>query len=111
LNALKEDHADLQDKYDALSHTTSQKLANQAAELTAHERRVESLTTEVHEAHEAAASDSAKVLRLQSSLDAYDTKRKKQAGPCCVLSLRARRDIHVTSGGACVRDGRVERPA
>ena len=34
LNTPREGHADLQDKYDAFSHTTSQKLATQAAELT-----------------------------------------------------------------------------
>ena len=73
MNALQEDHADLQDKFDALSHTTSQKLAIQAAELTARERQVESLTTELHEAHKAAAGHSAEVLRLQSTLDAHDT--------------------------------------
>jgi len=71
LNALQEDHADLQDKYDALSHTTSQKLATQTAELTAREHQVESLTAELREAHEAAASHSAEVLRLQSELDAH----------------------------------------
>ena len=73
MNALQEDHADLQDKYDALSHTTSQKLATQAAELARRSHQVESLTTELHEAHEAAASHSAEVLRLQSALDAHDT--------------------------------------
>ena len=71
-NARQEDHAD-QDKYDSLSHTTSRKLAAQAAELTMRERQVGSLTAELHEAHEAAASHGAEVLRLQSALDAHDT--------------------------------------
>ncbi len=57
----------------SLSHTTSRKLAAQATELTTHERQVESLTTELHEAHEAAASHGAEVLRLQSTLDAHNT--------------------------------------
>ncbi|KAI9435778.1 hypothetical protein H4582DRAFT_2079406 [Lactarius indigo] len=34
LSTLKEDYVDLQDRLDALSHTTSQNLATQAAELT-----------------------------------------------------------------------------
>jgi hypothetical protein len=34
---------------------------------------IESLTTELHGAHEAGAAHSAKVLRLQSALDAHDT--------------------------------------
>ncbi|KAH9957583.1 hypothetical protein BC827DRAFT_1224448 [Russula dissimulans] len=71
LGTLQEEHADLQDKYDALSHTTSQKLATQAAELTSRERQVDALSAELHEAHEAATSRSAEVLRLQSSLDAH----------------------------------------
>lgn len=73
LNTLTEDHADLQDKYDALSHSTSQKLAAQAAQLTAHEHQVESLSAELREAHAAAASRSAEVLRLQSAVDAQAT--------------------------------------
>jgi hypothetical protein len=40
-----EDHADLQDKYESISHTASQKLAALAVELTAHERQVESPLT------------------------------------------------------------------
>jgi mitotic spindle assembly checkpoint protein MAD1 len=72
LNSLREDHADLQAKYDALSHATPQKLAAQAAGLTAPQRHVESLTTELHEAHEAAAAHNVKVLRLQSALDSHD---------------------------------------
>ncbi|KAH9987053.1 spindle assembly checkpoint component Mad1 [Russula vinacea] len=73
LSTLQEDHADLNDKYDALSHATTQKLAAQAAELTARERQVESLSAELHSAHEAAATHSAEVLRLQSALDANTT--------------------------------------
>jgi mitotic spindle assembly checkpoint protein MAD1 len=69
LNALQEDHADLKDKFDSLSHTTSQKLAAQAADLTGREHQVESLTAELREAHEAATTHSAEVLRLQSALD------------------------------------------
>jgi seryl-tRNA synthetase len=68
LNALQEDHTDLQDKFNTLSHTTSQKLAAQAADLTGHEHQVESLTTELCEAHEAATTHSAEVLRLQSQV-------------------------------------------
>jgi mitotic spindle assembly checkpoint protein MAD1 len=71
LGTLQEEHSDLQDKYDALSHATSQKLATQAAELTSRERQVDSLSAELREAHEAATSRSAEVLRLQSSLDAH----------------------------------------
>jgi hypothetical protein len=37
LNISQEDHAYLPDKSDALSHTTSRKLAARAAELTVHE--------------------------------------------------------------------------
>jgi mitotic spindle assembly checkpoint protein MAD1 len=73
LSTLQEDHADLNDKYDALSHTTTQKLAAQAADLTARERQVESLSAELHSAHEAAATHSAEVLRLQSALDVNTT--------------------------------------
>jgi len=60
------------DKNNALSHTTFQKLAAQAAELTARERQVESLTAELYDAHEAAVSHSAEVLRLQFALDAHE---------------------------------------
>lgn len=73
MNTLQEDHADLQDKYDSLSHTTTQKLAAQAAELTARERQVGSLSAELHSAQEAAATHSAEVLRLQSDLDSQTT--------------------------------------
>ena len=73
MGTLQEDHADLKDKYDALSHTTTQKLAAQAAELTARERQAESLSTELRSAHEAAATHSAEILRLQSALDAQST--------------------------------------
>jgi mitotic spindle assembly checkpoint protein MAD1 len=73
LSTLQEDHADLKDKYDALSHSTTQKLAAQAAELTARERQAESLSTELRSAHEAAATHSAEILRLQSALDAQST--------------------------------------
>ncbi|KAH8991756.1 MAD-domain-containing protein [Lactarius hatsudake] len=73
LSALKEDYADLQDKLDALSHTTSQKLAAQAAELTSRERQVDSLSTELRASHDAAAAHSAEALRLQSALDAQAT--------------------------------------
>jgi len=71
LGTLQEEHADLQDKHDALSHATSQKLATQAAELSSRERQVDSLSAELREAHEAATSRSAEVLRLQSSLDTH----------------------------------------
>ncbi|KAH9165300.1 mitotic checkpoint protein-domain-containing protein [Lactarius sanguifluus] len=67
LSALKEDYADLQDKVDALSHTTSQKLAAQAAELTSRERQVDSLSAELRASHDAAAAHSAEALRLQSA--------------------------------------------
>jgi mitotic spindle assembly checkpoint protein MAD1 len=70
LSTLQEDHVDLQDKFDALSHTTSQKLAAQAAGLTAYECQVESLSSQLREAHAEAASHTAEVLRLQSALDA-----------------------------------------
>ena len=73
MSTLQEDHADLQDKYDALSHTTTQKLATQAAELTARERQVESLSAELHSTQEVATSHSAEVLHLQSALDAHST--------------------------------------
>ncbi|KAH9023363.1 MAD-domain-containing protein, partial [Lactarius hengduanensis] len=73
LSALKEDYADLQDKLDALSHTTSQKLAAQAAELTSRERQVDSLSAELRASHDAAAAHSAEALRLQSALDAQAT--------------------------------------
>jgi mitotic spindle assembly checkpoint protein MAD1 len=73
LNTLQEDHADLQDKYDSLSHTTTKRLASQSAELTARERQVESLSAELHSAQEAAATHSAEVLHLQSALDAQTT--------------------------------------
>jgi mitotic spindle assembly checkpoint protein MAD1 len=73
LSALQEDHADLQDKYDSHSHTTTQKLAAQSAQLTARERQVESLSTELHLAQEAAATHSSEVLRLRSALDAQTT--------------------------------------
>ena len=73
MNTLQEDHGDLQDKYNSLSHTTTQKLAAQAAELTARERQVGSLSAELHSAQEAAATHSAEVLRLQSALDAQTT--------------------------------------
>ncbi len=73
MNTLQEDHADLQDKYDSLSHSTTQKLAAQAAELTARERQVESLSAELHSTQEAAATHSAEVLHLQSALDAQTT--------------------------------------
>jgi len=64
LNSLQEDHAYLSDKYNTLYHTTSQKLAARAAELTACERPVESLTAELYDAHEAAVSKSAEILCL-----------------------------------------------
>ena len=70
LSTLREDYADLQDKLDALSHSTSQKLAVQAAELTSRERQVDSLSAELRASHDAAAAHSAEVLRLQSALDA-----------------------------------------
>ncbi|KAH9165006.1 MAD-domain-containing protein [Lactarius sanguifluus] len=73
LSALKEDHADLQDQLDALSHTTSQQLAAQAAELTSRERQVDSLSAELRASHDAAAAHSAEALRLQSALDAQAT--------------------------------------
>ncbi|KAH9165311.1 MAD-domain-containing protein [Lactarius sanguifluus] len=73
LSALKEDYADLQDKLDALSHTTSQKLAAQAAELTSRERQVDSLSAELRASHDAAAAHTAEALRLQSALDAQAT--------------------------------------
>jgi seryl-tRNA synthetase len=68
LNALQEDHANLQDKFNTLSHTTSQKLAAQAMDLTGHEHQVESLTAKLCEAHEAATTHSAEVLHLQSQV-------------------------------------------
>ncbi len=71
---FEEDHANLQGKYDSISHTTSQKLAAPAAEPIACERQIKSsspLTAEAHEAHEAAASHSAEVLRLQSALGSH----------------------------------------
>ena len=70
LSTLKEDYADLQDKLDALSHSTSQKLAAQAAELTSREHQVDTLTAELRASQDAAALHSAEVLRLQSALDA-----------------------------------------
>ena len=73
MGVLQEDHADLQDKYDTLSHTTTQKSATQSAELTARERQVESLSAELRSAQEAAATHGAEVLRLQSTLDAQKT--------------------------------------
>ncbi|KAN0114199.1 Spindle assembly checkpoint component Mad1 [Russula decolorans] len=73
LSTLQEGHADLQDKYDSISHTTAQKLSAQAAELTARERQVESLSAELHSAQEAAANHSSEVLHLQSALDAQTT--------------------------------------
>ncbi|KAH9981796.1 spindle assembly checkpoint component Mad1 [Russula compacta] len=75
LSTLQEDHADLQDKYDSLSRTTSQTLAAQAAELTAAQRQVESLTAELHAAHESATAHGAEALRLQSALDAHATQQ------------------------------------
>jgi hypothetical protein len=95
LNSLQEDHTYLSDKYNTLYHTTSQKLAARATELTTCERQVESLAAELYDAHEAAVSQSAEILRLQSALDAHELK--KQIGPCCAPSLRARRTICVTS--------------
>ncbi|KAH8996032.1 MAD-domain-containing protein [Lactarius akahatsu] len=73
LSVLKEDYADLQDKLNALSHTTSQKLAAQAAELTSCEHQVDSLSAELRASHDAAAAHSAEALRLQSALDAQAT--------------------------------------
>jgi len=73
LSTLKEEHADLKDTYDALSHSTTQKLATQAAELTARERQAEALSAELHSAHEAAATHGAEILRLQTALDAQST--------------------------------------
>jgi mitotic spindle assembly checkpoint protein MAD1 len=70
LSTLKEDYADLQDKLDALSHTTSQKLAAQVAELTSREHQVDTLSAELRASQEAASTHSAEVLRLQSALDA-----------------------------------------
>jgi mitotic spindle assembly checkpoint protein MAD1 len=70
LSSLKEDYADLQDKLDALSHSTSHKLAAQAAELTSREGQVDSLSAELRASHDAADAHSAEVLRLQSALDA-----------------------------------------
>jgi hypothetical protein len=54
---FEEDQADLQDKYDLIFHTTSQKLAAPAAELTSCERQVESSLTPhrhvgLHDVHE-----------------------------------------------------------
>ena len=69
LSTLKEDYADLQDKLDALSHSTSQKLAAQAAELTSREHQVVTLTAELRASQDAAAAHSAEALRLQSALD------------------------------------------
>ena len=60
----------MQDKLDALSHSTSQKLAAQAAELTSREHQVDTLTAELRASQDAAALHSAEVLRLQSALDA-----------------------------------------
>jgi mitotic spindle assembly checkpoint protein MAD1 len=79
LGTFKEDRADLQDKHDSLSHTTSQKLATQAAELTAREHQVESLSAQLREAHEAAAAHSTEALRLQSSLDAHTATQTDRA--------------------------------
>ena len=73
LNALQQDHLKLQDKYDALSHATFQKLAIQAAELTVRKGQVESLTTELHAAHEGAAAHSTEILRPQSAHDTMQT--------------------------------------
>ena len=74
LNSLQEDHAYLSDKYNALYHTTSQKLAARATELTTCERQVESLTAELYDEHEAAVSQSAEVLRLRFALDAHEAE-------------------------------------
>jgi mitotic spindle assembly checkpoint protein MAD1 len=71
LSTLKEDYADLQDKLDSLTHTTSQKLATQAAELTSREHQVDTLTAELRASQDAAALHSAEALRLQSALDAH----------------------------------------
>ena len=116
--ALQEDHyADLQHKYDALSHTTSQKLAAQAAEPTAREHQVESLTIELHEAHEAAAAHSVEVLCLQSALDAHDTtqtdpaRHEAEEASWSVLRAELTRQAEHTrhlEAAACARDGRVE---
>ncbi|KAI0294902.1 mitotic checkpoint protein-domain-containing protein [Multifurca ochricompacta] len=70
LSILQEDHVDLQDKYDSLSHSTSQKIATQAAELTSLSHQVESLSVNLREAYAASETHSAEVLRLQSALDA-----------------------------------------
>ncbi|KAH9062500.1 mitotic checkpoint protein-domain-containing protein [Lactarius deliciosus] len=81
LGTLKEDYADLQDKLDALSHSTSRKLTAPAAELTSHERQVDSPSTELRASHHAVVVHSAEALHLQSAFDTQ-AKQKRAAGSC-----------------------------
>jgi seryl-tRNA synthetase len=89
LNALQEDHANLQDKFNTLSHTTSQKLATQAVDLNRHEHQVELLTTELCEAHEAATTHSAEVLHLQSQVPTQADVSRHNAEEASWSVLRA----------------------
>ncbi|KAH8986636.1 hypothetical protein EDB86DRAFT_2233129 [Lactarius hatsudake] len=74
LSTLKDDYADLQDKLDVLSHSTSRKLATQTAELTSRECQVDSPSAELHVSHHAVIVHSSEALRLQS---AFDTQAKQ----------------------------------
>ena len=100
LNTLQEDHAHLPDKYNTLSHTTSQKLAARAAELTARERHVESLAAELYDAHEAAVSHSVEVLRLQSALDAHEAEGASWSVLRAELTRQAERTHHLEAARA-----------
>ena len=89
LNTFKEDHAYLPDKYDALSHTTSQKLAARAAELTVHERQVEpsppSYTMRMKQRYSTAPRLSTcnphSMLTMPCRQISHGTMLKKQLGP------------------------------
>ncbi len=68
----------------------SQKLATQTTELTVHEQQVESLTAELHGAHEAAMSHSAEVLHLQFKLGTHAAISQHEADEASWSVLRAK---------------------
>lgn len=119
LSTLQEGHANLQDKYDAFSHTTSQKLAIQAAELTAPEvksspspprrtRRTKQLRLS---APKLSLCNLHSVLPPSRRATSRDTNPKRQAASMlrAELTRQAEHTRHLEA--ACARDGRAERLA
>ena len=103
LNALQEDHQDI---LRSLTHNIPKsQLATQAAELTVREVKSSpshpSYTRRTKQPCSTPPRFSSCNLHLMPTTPCRQTSRgtkpKKQVGPCCASSLRARRNIHVTS--------------